>query len=109
VEEKIYISTDKGRDYYGTRKDVLKELSRLKKRRENFLTLARDLKRGSVQIFWLHDENRYHIENTLSKEKVYSAKVGSHEDMENFIRAFLDLRGWRSMLDWEKMGFEPEM
>ena len=103
MEERVYISTDKGKDYYGTRKDVLKE------RRENFLTLTRDLKRGSVQIFWLPDENRYHIENTLSKEKTYSACIDSHESMENFVHAFMDLRGWRSMLNWEKMNFEPEI
>ncbi len=108
-EEQIFISTDKGKDYYGTRKDVLRELAKLTKRKENFLTLTRDLKRGSLQVFWLHDENRYHIENTLNKDKVYSARVGSHEDMERFIHAFMDLRGWRAMLDWERMEFGPDL
>ena len=109
MDEKIFISTDKGKDYYGTRKDILKELARLKKRRENFLTLTRDLKRGSLQIFWLHDDNRFHIENTLNKEKVYSAKVENHDEMEKFIHAFMDLKGWRKMFVWEKMDFEPEL
>lgn len=106
---KIFISTDNKKDYYGTRKDILRELKKLKKRRENFLTLSRDLKQGSVQIFWLQDENRYHIENTLNKEKVYSAKVETHEDMEKFIHSFMDLKGWRRMFEWEKMDFEAEL
>jgi len=108
MSEQIFISTDK-KDYYGTRKDVLKELRKLPKRRENFLTLSRDLKQGSVQIFWLHDENRFHIENTVNKEKVYSARVETHEDMESFIHAFMGLKGWRRMFEWEKMDFEPDL
>ena len=107
--DEIFISTDRGKDYYGTRKDVLRELAKLPKRKENFLTLTRDLKMGSMQIFWLHDENRYHIENTLSKDKVYSARVGNQEDMERFIHAFLSLKGWRAMLDWKKVEFGPEI
>jgi hypothetical protein len=109
VAENILISTDKGKDYFGTRKHILRELGKLPKRRENFLTLTRNLKQGSIQIFWLHDENRFHIENVVSKEKVYSAKVGNREQMENFINAFMDLKGWRKMLDWEKMDFEPDL
>ena len=62
-----------------------------------------------MQIFWLHDENRFHIENTIHKGKVYSARVESHEDMEKFIHAFMDLKGWRNMFEWEKMDFEPEL
>jgi hypothetical protein len=109
MNEKIFISTDKGKDYYGTRKDILKELGKLKKRRENFLTLTRDLKQGSMQIFWMHDEEKFHIENTINQGKVYSAKVDTHENMERFIHAFMDLKGWRNMFEWEKMNFAPEL
>jgi hypothetical protein len=104
----IYISTDR-KDYYGSRTDVIRELSSLHKRRENFLTLSRDLKTGSIQVFWLHDEKRYHIENTISKEKVYTAKAGSHDEVEKFLHAFMDLKGWRKMLEWEKVNFEPDV
>lgn len=109
MEQKIFISTDKGKDFYGNRKHILRILRRLPKRKENFLTLTRDLKQGSIQIFWLHDENRFHIENVVSKDKVYSAGVDTHEEMEKFIHAFLNLKGWRKMLSWEKMDFEPEL
>ena len=109
MEQKIFISTDRGKDYYGTRRHILRELKRLPKRKENFLTLTRDLKQGSIQIFWLHDENRFHIENVVSKDKVYSAKAETHEEMEKFVHAFMNLKGWRKMFSWEKMDFEPEV
>ena len=109
MDERVFISTDKRKDYYGSRRDVLRELAKLHKRRENFLTLSRDLKQGSIQILWLPDEKEYHIENTISKEKTYFTRVKTREEMEKFIHAFMDMKGWRRMFEWERMNFEPEL